>query len=57
MNVALKNRIIGEDGIVDTTMIADNYDNYLDDSKGYRYIGKIKECGNNGVLEGYRVLW
>ena len=35
--------IIGEDGIIDTAMIADNYDNYLDSSKGYRYIGKIKE--------------
>jgi hypothetical protein len=35
--------IIGEDGIIDTAMIADKYDTYLDDSKGYRYAGKLKE--------------
>ncbi|WP_423800705.1 hypothetical protein [Neobacillus sp. SAB-20_R2A] len=35
--------IIGEDGIIDTAMIADNYFNYLDEAKGYSYIGKIKE--------------
>lgn len=35
--------IIGEDGIMETAMILDNYTNYLDFSKGYRYIGNIKE--------------
>lgn len=35
--------ILGEDGIIETAMIADNYINYLDSAKGYRFIGKIKE--------------
>lgn len=35
--------VIGEDGIIETAMIADRYDTYLDLSKGYKYIGKIKE--------------
>jgi hypothetical protein len=35
--------IIGEDGIMETAMIADNYDSYLHPSKGYSYLGQIKE--------------
>jgi hypothetical protein len=35
--------IIGEDGIMETAMIADNYESYLHPSKGYKYLGQIKE--------------
>jgi len=35
--------IIGEDGVMETVMIADNYPNYLPAAKGYQYLGKIKE--------------
>lgn len=28
---------------IDTDMIADQYDTYLDDSKGYKYVGKLME--------------
>lgn len=35
--------IIGEDGIMETAMIADNYSRYLTPSKGYEYVGKIRE--------------
>lgn len=35
--------IIGENGIIETAMMADRYNHYLDETKGYRYIGKIKE--------------
>jgi hypothetical protein len=35
--------IMGEDGIMETAMIADNYDSYLHSSKGYKYLGLIKE--------------
>jgi hypothetical protein len=35
--------IIGENGIIETAMIADRYNHYLDEAKGYKYLGKIKE--------------
>lgn len=35
--------IIGEDGIMETAMIADRYTGYLNPSKGYKYVGKIWE--------------
>lgn len=35
--------IIGENGIIETAIITDRYNHYLDERKGYRYIGKMKD--------------